>query len=296
MSPSFRTRRSLLQAIPALALGLRGMAIAGQAVSDNEQLAAIERGIGGRLGVSAIDTSSGRRLAHRGDELFAMCSTFKLLLAAFILKQADAGGLALGKSIQYTEKDLLEYAPVTRDHVKQGAMTVGDLCAATVELSDNAAANLLLAQVGGPPGLTQFIHSLGNQVTRLDRTEPDLNTALPGDPRDTTSPTAMAESAAKLLTGEVLSIASRSQLADWLRKSTTGARRLRAGIPAGWRAGDKTGTGERGAIGDVGIFWPPNRPPIVIAAYVMEGNANRDEREEAIAAAGRVIARIFGGY
>jgi beta-lactamase class A len=296
MSPSFRTRRSLLQAIPALALGLREMAATGQTMSDNEQqLAAIERGIGGRLGVAAIDTGTGRRLTHRGDELFAMCSTFKLLLAACILKKVDAGSEDLKRSIHYTEKDLLEYAPVTRDHVKQGAMTVGDLSAATVELSDNAAANLLLAQVGGPAGLTQFIRSLGNRVTRLDRTETDLNTALPGDPRDTTSPMAMAESAAKLLTGEVLSVASRNQLADWLEKSTTGANRLRAGIPANWRAGDKTGTGERGAIGDVGIFWPPNKAPIVIAAYVMEGNATRPEREQAIAAAGRVIAGIFSG-
>lgn len=295
MEPRSFSRRSVLRTLPALAFGLPKLTLGAGEVSPDEQFAAIERGIGGRLGVAAIDTGTGRRLAHRGDELFAMCSTFKLLLAACVLQKADAGSEDLNRPIHYTEKDLLEYAPATRAHVQQGAMTVSDLCAAAVELSDNTAANLLLAQVGGPAGLTQFFRSIGNQVTRLDRTEPDLNTAFPGDPRDTTSPMAMAESAAKLLTGNVLSAASRNQLAGWLQQSATGAKRLRAGIPAAWRAGDKTGTGERGTIGDVGIFWPPNKAPVVIAAYVMEGNAARDEREQAIAAAGRVIAKILGG-
>jgi beta-lactamase class A len=172
-------------------------------------------------------------------------------------------------------------------------MTVGDLCAAAIGASDNTAANLLLAQVGGPAGLTHFIRSLGNQVTRLDRIEPALNSALSGDPRDTTSPDAILDSMQKLLTCSVLSAVNQTQLAAWLEKSTTGSKRLRAGIPADWRAGDKTGTGERGAIGDVGIFWPPNRKPILIAAYVMEGNATRDQREQAIATVGRLAAQVL---
>jgi beta-lactamase class A len=293
MNSSSFSRRWVLRAIPALLCGIPELALGAPEVSSDGQFAAIERGIGGRLGVAAIDTGSGRRLIYRAQELFAMCSTFKLLLAAGILKNVDDGSSELNKPIRYTEKDLLEYAPVTRAHVQQGAMTVSELCAAAIEFSDNTAANLLLAQLGGPAGLTQFIRSLGNRVTRLDRIEPDLNSALPGDPRDTTSPMAMAESAAMLLTGTSLSVTSRNRLAGWLEKSVTGANRLRAGFPAAWRAGDKTGTGEHGAIGDVGIFWPPSEPPIVIAAYIMEGNATGAEREEAIAAAGRVTAKAM---
>ncbi|HEY1902651.1 MAG TPA: class A beta-lactamase [Terracidiphilus sp.] len=285
-------RRLILRLIPAIAFTPLS-AFAAPESSPEAQFAAIERGIGGRLGVAALDTATGRKLSYRASELFAMCSTFKLLLAGCILQKVDAGTETLRRPISYGQKDLLEYAPVTRAHVQQGAMTVAELCAAAVGVSDNTAANLLLAQIGGPAGLTHFVRSLGNQVTRLDRIEPDLNSALPGDPRDTTSPAAMVDSMQKLLTGDVLSARSKTQLAAWLEESTTGSKRLRAGVPADWRAGDKTGTGERGAIGDVGIFWPPNRKPILVAAYVMEGNATSDQREEAIAAVGHLVAQVL---
>jgi beta-lactamase class A len=260
------------------------------------QFAAIEQGIGGRLGVASLDTATGRKVGYRATELFAMCSTFKFLLAGCILQRVDAGNEDLKRLIPYSQKDFLEYAPVTRTRLQQGAMTVGDLCAAAVEVSDNTAANLLLAQIGGPAGLTKFIRSLGNQVTRLDRIEPDLNSALPGDERDTASPTAMVDSMEKLLVGRALSAASRAQLIAWLEQCATGKKRLRAGFPANWRAGDKTGTGARGAVGDIGIFWPPdksNKAPILVAAYIMEGNASADEREQAIAAVGRIVAHGF---
>ncbi len=222
-----------------------------------------------------------------------MCSTFKFLLAACILKRVDTGEENLTRSITYNQNGLLEYAPVTLAHVKEGAMTVSDLCAAAIAVSDNTTANLLLAQIGGPAGLTDFIRSLGNQVTRLDRKEPELNDAIAGDPRDTTSPEAMVDSMNKLLLGEGLSAQSRVQLAAWLEKGATGGNRLRAGIPPKWRAGDKTGTGDNGALGDIGIFWPPNRPPILIAAYVMEGTATREPREKAIASVGRLTAQVL---
>jgi beta-lactamase class A len=260
-------------------------------VTPEEQFAAIEKGIGGRLGVAALDSGTGRRLAYRADELFAMCSTFKFLLAACILSRVDAGSEQIMRSISYTRKDLLEYAPVTRAHVQEGAMTVGELCGAAIGVSDNTAANLLLAQVGGPIVLTRFIRSLGNQVTRLDRTEPELNSALPDDPRDTTSPAAMLGSMEKLLVGNALSAASQAQLTAWLEQSTTGKKLLRAGFPADWRAGDKTGTGERGAMGDIGIFWPPRKKPILVAAYLMGGSASAEQREQAIAAVGRVVGQ-----
>jgi beta-lactamase class A len=283
------SRRSALRSASAFA-ALRAVRLFGAPnVSSNEQFAAIERGIGVRLGVAALDTGTGHRLSYRGAEPFAMCSTFKFLLVAFILKRVDTGTEKLSRRISYSQGDLLEYAPATRAHLAQGWMTVGELCAAAVELSDNTAADLLLEQVGGPAGLTRFIRSLGNRVTRLDRTEPTLNTALSGDPRDTTSPMAMVDSMSKILVGNFLSSACRGQLIRWMEQCSTGERRLRAGFPAGWRAGDKTGTGERGAIGDIAIVCPPTKAPILVAAYLMEGNATGDQRNEAIASVGRVV-------
>jgi beta-lactamase class A len=290
MIPFLRSRRSALRILPALAFQRPLWALGLPNGSTDDQFAAIEKGIGGRLGVAALDTETGRRLGYRASELFAMCSTFKFLLAGCILQRVDAGSEELKRLIPYSQKDLLEYAPVTRANLKQGAMTVADLCAAAIEVSDNTAANLLLAQIGGPAGLTKFVRSLGNQVTRLDRIEPDLNSALPGDQRDTTSPATMVDSMEKLLVASTLSAAGRAQLAAWLELSTTGKNRLRAGFPAGWHAGDKTGTGARGAVGDIGIFWPPSKAPILIAAYIMEGSASADERERAIASVGHIVA------
>jgi len=282
------SRRSALRLLPGVALNNPLQAFAG---TGEQELPAIEARIGVRLGFAALDTGTGHLLSHRGAELFPMCSTFKFLLAAFVLSKVDAGTEQLSRAIPYSENELLGYVAVTRARVKEGALPIGDLCAAAVELSDNSAANLLLAQVGGPAGLTQFLRSMGDQVTRLDRAEPDLNTSIPGDPRDTTSPTAMIHSMKVLLTGSVLSGASKAQLIAWLEKCKTGGQRLRAGIPKGWRAGDKTGTGDNGAVGDLGIFWPPGKAPILMAAYVAGGSATKTEREAAIASAARVVVR-----
>lgn len=287
------SRRTVLRMLPTCLLRKPLFSFATPGIAPQEPLAAIERGIGGRLGVSALDTGTGRRFDYRASELFAMCSTFKFLLTACILNRVDLGKDDLKRSIPYGEKDLLEYAPVTRAHVKEGAMPVGDLCAAAIELSDNTAANLLLAQVGGPAGLTAYIRSLGNPVTRLDRAEPELNEATPGDPRDTTSPSAMVNSMQKLLLRDGLSAPSRTRLTTWLQESSTGKNRLRAGIPTSWLAGDKTGTGDRGALGDIGIFWPPGKAPILIAAYTMEGSATREVYEQAFAAVGRLASQVL---
>jgi beta-lactamase class A len=289
MGPTVLSRRTLLRVLPGFVFPSSLAAGSELEVLLQERFAAIEMGIGGRLGVAALNTENGLRTGYRAGELFPMCSTFKLLLAACILRRVDAMTEDLHRPIPYTKGDLQEYAPVTGAHVPEGAMTVGELCAAAVEVSDNTAANLLLAEVGGPIGLTEFIRSLRDEVTRLDRTEPELNSALPGDPRDTTSPEAMLDSMTKLLTGDALSAASRARLTAWLEASTTGKDRLRAGFPSGWRAGDKTGTGERGTMGDLGIFWPPERKPILVAAYVTECSASREKQEQAIAAVGRVV-------
>ncbi len=259
------------------------------------QLAAIESRLGGRIGVAAWDAGSERRIAHRGDERFAMCSTFKTALACMALRRVDEGALMLATRVPFTAADLLEYAPDTRAHLADGAMTIEALCAAAIERSDNTAANLLLAQLGGPAGLTAFLRATGDITTRLDRNEPTLNANLAGDPRDTTTPSAMARTMVTLLLSpRVLSPASRARVAGWMVASSTGRARLRAGMPSAWRVGDKTGTGERGACNDVAVAWPPGRAPIVVAAYVEAPAAEPRAREEAHAEIGRVVAGAFG--
>lgn len=242
--------------------------------------AAIERRVGGRLGVYALDTGSGRALSHRPDERFAMCSTFKWLLAAAVLARVDDGRLSLDERVSYGPEDLIEHAPVTGAHVGEGGLTIGALTEAIVTVSDNTAANLLLEKTGGPAGLTQYARSLGDPVTRLDRRELELNTNHPGDPRDTTSPRAMVRLMQEVLVGDALSPASRERLLGWLRAAETGKRRLRAGLPRDWLVGDKTGSGGRGSVNDVAIAVPPGRAPILIAAY-MSGSTSTFEALEA---------------
>jgi beta-lactamase class A len=191
----------------------------------------------------------------------------------------DAGAASLEQRIKYGKEDLLSYAPVTSARVSEGEMSVRDLTAGMIELSDNTAANLLLKLVDGPEGLTKWLRSEGDQVTRLDRTEPELNSNLPNDPRDTTTPRAMAETTARLLTGSVLRESSRELLTQWMVNASTGHKRIRAGLPKKWRVGDKTGTGARGAVNDVAIAWPEGRGPMVIAVYMSESKQPTSELE-----------------
>jgi beta-lactamase class A len=250
-------------------------------------------GPGGRLGVAALDVSSGRLLVHDEHGRYAMASTFKAALAAAILAEIDRGALSLDQEIQFGRSDLVTYAPVVEAHLARGRLPLERLCAAIVEVSDNAAANLLLARIGGPAGLTAFIRRCGDPVTRLDRNELALNSNLPGDPRDTTAPAAMVGLLRTLLLGNVLTAASRTRLIGWMEGSTTGRERLRAGLPAGWRVGDKTGTGANGAHNDVAIAWPPRRGPVLIACYQSGGNADAAIRNAVHAAVARAVASAF---
>ncbi|HEX9168288.1 MAG TPA: class A beta-lactamase [Roseiarcus sp.] len=260
----------------------------------SQRLAAIEERTGARLGVFVIDTGTGRMMEHRADERFPMCSTFKLLAAAAALKRVDAGAERLDRVIAYGPSDLLEYAPITKAHVTEGGMTLADLCAAAIDWSDNTAANLVLAAIGGPAGFTRFARSLGDSVTRLDRNEPSLNEATPGDERDATSPRAMAEAMHKVLLGDVLSEASRRQLEAWLIDDKVGDKRLRAGLPTGWRIGDKTGSGDHGTANTIAIIWPPERAPIIATAYLTESSAPMDARNAIHKEVGELIAETFG--
>ncbi len=276
-----------------LVLGVSAAAVGGAAFAGPELLASafarIEKESGGRLGVAVIDTHTGMQAHHRADERFPLCSTFKLLAAAAILRRVDEGADRLDRRVHYEAKDLVVYSPVTGTHTADG-MTLAELCDAAVTLSDNTAGNLLLAALGGPGGITALARSLGDEVTRLDRIEPELNEAKPGDPRDTTSPAAMTANLRALVLGDALTTSSRAHLTGWLVANKTGNARLRAGLPSGWRAGDKTGTGGNGSTNDVGVFWPPGRAPIVVSAYLTGTMAPADRANAAIAAVGRAVA------
>jgi beta-lactamase class A len=254
-------------------------------------LDAIEAKIGGRVGVFALDTGNGRQLGHRPDERFAMASTFKWVLAAAVLARVDRAELSLADRVPYGTTDLLEYAPVARDHVGEGGLSLDALGRAAVTVSDNTAANLLLAKIGGPAGFTQFVRARGDVVTRLDRDEPTLNLNEPNDPRDTTSPRAMVGLLRAILCGDVLSAASRQHLLGWMRACETGKERLRAGLPPEWIVGDKTGTALHGALNDVAIVEPPGRAPILVAAYLSDGSAGEASLLGAQAEIGRLVAR-----
>jgi beta-lactamase class A len=256
-----------------------------------ERLSDLEARIGGRLGVATLDTGTGVTLNHHADERFPLCSTFKFLAAAAVLAQVDRQQEQLDRRISFSKADLLEYAPITTARVNEGSMTLAELCDAATTVSDNTAGNLILAAIGGPAGLTAYVRTLGDRVTRLDRNEPTLNTAIPGDNRDTTTPRAMVGNLKQLLLGDALSPSSRATLTRWLIANKTGDARLRAGIPAGWRVGDKTGSGANGTTNDIAIVWPPERRPILIAAYLTECPGKSAVRDAALADVARIVTR-----
>jgi beta-lactamase class A len=260
----------------------------------DRQLAELESNIGGRVGVWAFAPHTQRTLARRADERFAMCSTFKWALAAAVLKRVDSGEWTLEQRLRFSSKDLQDYAPVTKLHVDEGSMNVTDLVTAVVTLSDNTAANLLLDQLGGPKTVTTFLRGLGDQVTRLDRLEPMLNTNEAGDPRDTTSPRAMATSLWRVLTSDVLSTTSRDRLAQLLIETKTGLARLRAGLPSSYLVGDKTGSGNRGACNDVAVVWPRPDEPWFVASYLSGSSAPLAELDAAHARVGTLVAELIG--
>lgn len=255
-----------------------------------KRIAAIETRIGGTIGVAALDTANAHRVDYRAGKRFPMCSTFKFLAAAAVLTRIDEGKEKLDRFVPYSAKDILEYAPVTKEHLKEGGMTLGELCAAAITQSDNTAGNLLLQAIGGPSGLTSFVRSLGDRVTHLDRIEPELNNVMPGDERDTTTPVAISSDLQQLLLGDVLSAKSRRQLDDWLKGNETGGSLIRAGVPKTWSVGDKTGRCANGATNDVAILRPPGRAPIVLAIYSTGSSATPDDRAAAIAEVARVVA------
>ncbi|HEX7087548.1 MAG TPA: class A beta-lactamase [Vicinamibacterales bacterium] len=293
--PSALSRRQLLTAIASLCATPAFAHARERDVA--AALRALEARAGGRLGVGILHAASGRIVGHRLDERFAMCSTFKLPLAGVILHEADAGRLDLEEVLRYTEKDLISHAPVTTTHLREGGMTVAALAEAAQVTSDNLAANLLLKRLGGPAGFTAKLRALGDETTRLDRCELELNIVRSGDVRDTTTPRAMAETVAQFVVGDVLKPASRDRLIAWTIATKTGLQRIRAGLPSGWRAGDKTGTALADVMtdkyNDVAVFWPPDGAAVVVSAYydtAVQSKTIRDDLEAVLAEVGRIAA------
>lgn len=287
-------RRGLLQGMlsAATALAVRPALAFATAAQDDDRLAALERRHGGRLGVSILDTGNGRRISQRGGERFLLCSTFKLLAVAAVLARVDRGAERLERRIVFGREAVLAYAPVTSRRAGPPGMTVSELCAAALVVSDNTAANLLLASMGGPAAVTALVRGLGDPLTRLDRIEPDLNVGSPGDLRDTTTPDAMLGTMRQLLLGATLLGASRERLGGWLRGCATGGEQLRAGMPAGWVVGDKTGSGSHNESNDVAIIWPPQRKPLLVTAYYAGSSADLAGRHAVLAEVGRIAASI----
>lgn len=253
--------------------------------------AMLERASGGRLGVCLIDSGSGRRWGHRQEERFPMCSTFKFLLVAAVLQQVDQGRMALTQRVPIRQEDMIAHAPVTEKYVGRG-LNVGELCRATMIWSDNPAANLLLPLVGDPAGLTAFLRATGDSVTRSDRNEPTMNLFSPDDPRDTTTPAAMAVNLQRLVLGTVLSPASRRILARWLIDNRTGDRRLRAGLPSGWTVGDKTGSNGTDTTNDIAVIWPGHgRAPFLLASYLQGASVDAAARDDTL----RQVAVLAAG-
>ena len=267
----------LLAAVTLPVVTARGPAFAAPDPADPSAVYArldeLERQYDAYVGLFATDMATGRTAAHRADDPFAMCSTFKAYAAARVLQKAQRGELDLQQAVLIDPAVLLPNSPMTASQAGKD-MTLAQLCAAAVQRSDNAAANLLLRAIGGPQAITEFARSIGDDRTRLDRWEIDLNTAIPGDPRDTSTPRALGRGIQNLLTGTVFGEAERRQLDDWMRGNVTST--MRAGLPPGWTSADKTGTGDYGSTNDVGIAYAPDGQRVLLSLMTRSQSPNQD--------------------
>lgn len=258
-----------------------------------EAVKAVEQRLDARIGLAFYDSATGKTWDYQGDNRFPMTSTCKTLACAALLAKTDNGAADLDQRVMFGKDDLVTYSPVTETRTGQPGMTLGKLCEATMATSDNTAANLVLNAIGGPSSVTGFVRGLGDTITRLDRTETTLNEAAPGDPRDTTTPSAMVNNLRKLVLGDTLSESSRDKLISWLRGNRVSDNLLRAAVPQDWKIGDRSGAGGYGSRSITAVLWPPNRKPLVLAIYITETGATFDERNSAIADIGRVVVKHY---
>ncbi|CCK30169.1 Beta-lactamase [Streptomyces davaonensis JCM 4913] len=292
---SFTPNRRTLLATATAALAAAATTPAGAAdrTGATARLRALEEEHGGRLGVYAHNLATRRTVRHRADELFPMCSLFKTLAAAAVLRDLDRDGEVLNSRLHYTEADLVDPVPdVIREHLSDG-MTVAALAELAITHSDNTAGNLLLRELGGPTAITRFARSLGDRVTRLDRWEPELNTAEPWRVTDTTSPAAIGRTYGRLVLGDALNRRDREQLTEWLLRNTTSTARFRAGLPPAWTLGDKTGSGSYGTANDVGVAWTETGAPIVLSVLTTKPEQNAAWDNALVAKTAKVLAETL---
>ena len=259
-----------------------------------QTVARIAAEIDAHVGFAAYDSESEQSWEYQGDQRFALSSTFKTLACAALLHRVDAGQESLERAVSFSKSDLVTYSQITETHAGAQPMTLSDLCEAALTMSDNTAANLVLRALGGPEKVTSFVRGLGDDVTRLDRWETELNEAVPDENRDTTTPNAMVKNLQSLLLGDALSEKSRDQLRDWLTRNQVADGFFRAAVPEGWVVADRTGAGGFGLRSITAIIWPPEREPIVVALYLTQTEASFSERNEAIAELGKAIVLTVG--
>lgn len=289
-------RRTLLlgtAAVPLAGTAATWPRSARAATSAKDHLAALEVATGGRIGVAALNTADGARIYYRANERFAFCSTFKVLASSAILKRSATESGLLHRRVVYTKDDVVAYSPITGKYIGEG-MTVSEICAAALQHSDNTAANLMIRILGGPAAVTAFARSIGDREFRLDRWETSLNGAVPGDPRDTSTPAAMMNDLRRLALDELLGEAERARLVEWMRGNTTGTKRICAGVPAGWSVADKTGSGDYGTTNDIGLAWPPGKPPVVLAIYFTQATKQASWRDDVVASAAKIVSEVLG--
>lgn len=261
----------------------------------NTKLMALEQKSGGRLGVALINTADNSQILYRASERFAMCSTSKVMVVSALLKKSETNKLIMEERIILNKKDLVTWSPISEKNLATG-MTLNELSAATLQFSDNTAMNIILRYLGGPSSVTTFARTIGDQTFRQDRTEPELNTALPGDERDTSTPLAMAQSLKKLTLGNVLAEPQRKQLVAWLKGNTTGGASIKAGLPVNWESGDKTGSGDYGTTNDIAVIWPEKKAPVILVTYFTQPLKDAKGRKDVLSEATKiVISSIVSG-
>lgn len=237
----------------------------------HKEFSQLEKKFDARLGVYAIDTGTNETISYRPNERFAFASTYKALAAGVLLQQNSID--TLNEVIKFTKEDLVDYSPITEKHIDTG-MTLGEIAEAAVRYSDNTAGNILFHKIGGPKGYEKALRQMGDRVTMSDRFETELNEAIPGDIRDTSTAKAIATNLKDFTVGNALPDDKRKVLTDWMKGNATGDKLIRAGVPTDWEVGDKSGAGSYGTRNDIAIVWPPNRAPIIIAIL-----SSKDEKE-----------------
>ncbi|MDW3137643.1 CARB family carbenicillin-hydrolyzing class A beta-lactamase [Vibrio sp. 1288] len=258
----------------------------------NEDIFLLEQQTSSRIGVSVWDTQADERWDYRGDERFPLMSTFKTLACAKMLSDMDSGKLSKNATAKVDERSIVVWSPVM-DKLAGQNTRIEHACEAAMLMSDNTAANLVLNEIGGPKAVTMFLRTIGDKATRLDRIEPRLNEATPGDSRDTTTPNAILNTLRTLVEGETLSYESRVQLKIWMQDNKVSDSLMRSVLPTGWSIADRSGAGGHGSRGINAIIWKENHRPVYISIYVTETELSLQARDQLVAQISQLILQKY---